>query len=52
METLKEEFGKTTSGMSISHLENLIAKHHPNHDLFKEEKYISPFISPKPYEIE
>jgi len=47
MGALKEEFGKTTSAMSISHLENPMAKHHPNHDLFKEDKFTSLFISPK-----
>jgi len=47
MGALKEEFEKTASAMSISHLENPMAKHHPNHDLFEEEKFIFPFVSPK-----
>jgi len=30
-----------------------MAKHNPNHDLFEEVKFISPFVSPKlAYEIE
>ena len=47
MGALKEEFEKIASAMSISHLENLMAKDNPNHDLFEEEKFISLFISPK-----
>jgi hypothetical protein len=45
-----EKFGKTASA---THLEIPMAKHLPNHDLFEEAKFISPFISPElAYETE
>jgi len=41
---LSEEFGKIASA---THPENPMAKHYPNHNPFKEVKFISLFISPE-----
>jgi hypothetical protein len=43
--SLDEKFGKTASAMLIFHTEIPVAKHNPNHNLVKEVKFISPFIS-------
>jgi len=40
--SLSEEFGKI---VSTTHLEIPMAEHLPNHDPFKEVKFISPFVS-------
>jgi len=43
--SLSEELGKTTSA---THLDIPMAKQHlPNHDAFKEVKFLCPFVSPK-----
>ena len=42
--SLGEECGKTASA---THLENPMVEHYPNHNLFEEVKFISPFISPR-----
>jgi hypothetical protein len=39
--------GKTTSAIPILCPKSPMAKHNPNHDPFKEVKFISPFISPR-----
>ena len=41
---LVKNVGKTTSA---THLENPMVEHYPNHNLFEEVKFISPFISPR-----
>ena len=54
--SLSEKLGETAFATPISRLEIPMAKHLPNHGLFKEVKFVSPFVSPKvsyhPCEIE
>ena len=47
MGALMKKLEETAFTTPISYLENPMAKHHPNHDLFEEEKFIFPFVSPK-----
>jgi hypothetical protein len=42
--SLSEKLGKIASA---THLDSLMVEHHPNHDLFEEAKFISPFVSPR-----
>jgi len=48
---LDEKLGTTASATPIPCPKSLMAKQHPNHDLFEEVKIISPFVS-HPCEIE
>ena len=42
---LDEKLGTTTSAIPIPYPKSPMAKQHPNHEPFKEVKFISPFIS-------
>ena len=44
---LDEKFGKTVSATPILCPKSPMANHNPNHNLFEEAKFISPFISPR-----